>query len=212
MDGPATPPKVVELPGCPQRSDGELGTPGVPKEHHDGRAESVSLSGSALAEDPDAALAVFYSSGGSEKDLVSWYVQGSSPAHLLRNGCQPSMLRGCLKSLVPAMASELCHEAGVDGVGAKLLAEQVVEARCDEVYHRMLAGLELDKMEISRADRLERMADRHSSRMMRSLEQLHRLKRPRVQVRIAQAGNVNLGQQLVNRSVDEDPGTPGHAG
>jgi hypothetical protein len=67
----------------------------------------------------------------------------------------------------------------------------------------MLAGIEIDKAHITKADKLHTAADRHSKRMSQALEQLHRLRRPRVNVKIAQASNVNLGdQRIVNRSAD----------
>jgi len=93
----------------------------------------------------------------------------------------------------------MCAEAGVEGVSAMLLAEQVAEARADEAYHRALAGTALDSNDLKRAEMLNKAADRFSRRMMKALEQLHRLRKPRVNVTVKQAGNVNLGsQQVIN--------------
>ena len=54
----------------------------------------------------------------------------------------------------------------------------------------------------ARAERLETIADRHARRMSQALEQLHRLRRPQVNVKIARASNVNFGEQSVNGSPD----------
>ena len=160
------------------------------------------LSGDDLLADPDKALQVFRAAGGSDDQLVRWYRSGDAPVHLLRTGTQPEVLKAAFKTMVPALARQLCAEAGVDGVGPTLLAEQVVEARCDESYLRMLAGLELGQGMVTKAERLQKMADRCSTRMMKSLDQLHRLKRPSVNLRVTQAGNVNLGNQVVNQPAD----------
>lgn len=162
-----------------------------------------SLTGRGLIADPDAALQEFREVGGTDRELIEWYASGGSPVHLLRMGAQPQMLKAGLKSMVPAMSRQLCREAGVHGVGPVLLAEQVTEARVDECYLRMLAGLALEEDDIARAERLGRMADRCSTRMAKTLEQLHRMRRPRVNVRIGKASNVNLGEQtVVNKSAD----------
>jgi hypothetical protein len=178
------------------------------------------LTGHALIADPDSALEAFRSAGGTDRELIKWYARGESPVHLLRTGAQPQMLQAGLKALVPPLARQLCAEAGVEGVGPMLLSEQIVEARVDECYHRMLAGLALDEDDLPRADRLQKMADRCSTRMAKALDQLHRIRRPRVNVRIGKAANVNLGEQtVVNESADSstssDPasqGEPGNAG
>ena len=159
--------------------------------------------GQALLADPDAALEAFRATGGMGQDLVQWYASGGSPIHLLRVGAQPQMVKASMKTMVQPLAAQLCREAGVQSVGATLLAEQVVEARVDEAYARMLSGLALEEGDISKADKLGKMADRCSARMGKSLDQLHRMRRPRVNVRIGQAANVNLGEQtLVNESAD----------
>jgi len=170
----------------------------------DEQQPSLQLSGDALIADPNQALRSFRAAGGTDQDLAHWYAGGESPVHLLRFGAQPAMLRASLKSMAPALTRELCSEAGVGGTSGLLLAEQVTEARCDEVYLRMLAGLALEEDDIARADRLQRMADRCSNRLTRSLDQLHRLRRPRVNVKISRAGNVNLGQQVVQEQTDAD--------
>ena len=163
----------------------------------------ATLTGHALIADPDSAMEAFRSAGGTDRELIKWYARGESPLHLLRSGAQPSMLKASLKTMGPALARQLCAEAGVEGVGPMLLSEQIVEARVDECYHRMLAGLALEEDDLPRADRLQKMADRCSSRMTRGLEQLHRSKRPKVSVKIGRASNVNLGEQsVVNESAD----------
>ena len=163
-----------------------------------------SLSGEDLVKDPDGALQAFRAAGGTDDQLVRWYLSGDSPVHLLRTGGQPQMLQAALRSMVPTLSREIAKEAGVDGVGAMLLAEQVAEARCDESYLRTLQGIALDKNELAKAERYEKMANRASRRMMDALERLHR---PKVNVKIGRAANVNLGEQrVVNESVDR-PGT-----
>ena len=162
------------------------------------------LTGRALVVDPDAALQAFRAGGGTDEKLARWYLSGDSPVHLLRNGTQQEMLKAALKSMVPALARELCRESGIEGVGAMLLAEQVVEARADEAYSRMLMGIALEGAELPQAERYEKMANRASRRMMDALDRLHRLRRPRVSVRIGAAANVNLGEQsVVNESADK---------
>ena len=91
-----------------------------------------------------------------------------------------------------------------------LLAEQAAEARVDEVYHRLLAGTSLDEGDLKKSEALHKMADRFSRRMMKALEQIHRLRRPNVNVKISRASNVNLGsQQIINRPDDDaGPATP----
>ena len=163
----------------------------------------ATLTGHALIADPDSAMEAFRSAGGTDRELIKWYARGESPLHLLRSGAQPSMLKASLKTMGPALARQLCAEAGVEGVGPMLLSEQIVEARVDECYHRMLAGLALEEDDLPRADRLQKMADRCSSRMTRGLEQLHRSKRPQVTVRVDKVANLNLGEQsVVNESAD----------
>jgi hypothetical protein len=163
----------------------------------------ATLTGHALIVDTDSAMEAFRSAGGTDRELIEWYARGVSPLHLLRSGAQPQMLKASLKTMGPALARQLCAEAGVEGVGPMLLSEQIVEARCDEAYLRMLAGLALEEDDIARADRLGRMADRCSTRMAKALDQLHRIRRPRVSVRIGKASNVNLGEQtVVNESAD----------
>ena len=163
----------------------------------------ATLTGHALIADPDSAMEAFRSAGGTDRELIKWYARGESPLHLLRSGAQPSMLKASLKTMGPALARQLCAEAGVEGVGPMLLSEQIVEARVDECYLRMLAGLALEEDDLPRADRLQKMADRCSSRMTRGLEQLHRSKRPQVTVRVDKVANLNLGEQsVVNESAD----------
>ena len=162
-----------------------------------------SISGEELVKDPGSALQAFRADGGTDDQLVVWYLSGESPVHLLRSGGQPQMLQASLKSMVHSLARELCEEAGVEGVGAMLLAEQVAESRCDEAYARTLMGFALDKNELAQAERHEKMANRASKRMLDALDRLHRLRRPKVNVKIGRAGNVNLAeQQVVNESVD----------
>ena len=177
----------------------------------------ATLTGHALIADPDSALEAFRSAGGTDRELTKWYARGESPMHLLRSGAQPQMLQAGLKAMVPPLARQLCAEAGVEGVGPMLLSEQIVEARVDECYHRMLAGLALEEDDLPRADRLQKMADRCSSRMTRGLEQLHRSKRPQVTVRVDKVANLNLGEQsVVNESaysgVSSDLGTRNETG
>ena len=184
-----------------QEQDEATQEPGEQPNQPATRSSNSPLSGQALLVDPDAALQAFRTTGGTDRELVEWYASGASPAHLLRTGAQPQMLKAGLKAMVPSLSRQLCREAGVKGVGPMLLAEQVAEARVDECYHRMLAGLALEADDIARADRLQRMADRHSTRMTKALDQLHRMKRPKVTVRVDRVSNLNLGTQEV--------GTPG---
>jgi hypothetical protein len=168
------------------------------------------LDGALLLADPDAAVQRYKESGGQDDDLVQGYLAGGSFLHIMRVGGQPAMLRATLKALVGPLARAMCAEAGVEGVSATLLAEQVAEARADEAYHRALAGTALDSNDLKRAEMLNKAADRFSRRMMKGLEQLHRLRRPNVNVKIARASNVNLGhQQIINRpDGDASPSTP----
>jgi len=166
----------------------------------------AAMTGLALLERPWSELDRIGPSG--QKALVEEYRRGRSHLHFVRTDSQPAMLRSLLRSVVPSLVEDLLDEVEMDTPSARLLAEQVAEARADEAYHRMLAGIELDKAQIARADKLHGTADRHARRMSRALEQLHRLRRPKVAVKIEQASNVNLGQQVVNRSVD----TSGHGG
>jgi len=139
--------------------------------------------------------------------LMEGYRQGRSHLHFVRTDSQPTMLRAVLRSLVPALVEDLLAEVGLDTPSARLLAEQAAEARAEEAYCRMLVGMELDRLQVSKAAQLEKMAGRHSKRMVQALEQLRRLRRPKVNVKIAQAGNVNLGtQQVDNRGVDTHAG------
>ena len=165
-----------------------------------------SLDGAALLTDPDAALARFREAGGVDEAFVVEYLSGESLLHLLRTGSQPAMVRATLKAMVPALSRQMCAEAGVDGVAALMVAEQAAEARVDEAYHRALAGEALDANDLRKADMLNKAADRFSRRMLKAVEQLTRMRRPSVNVRIAKAANVNLGtQQVVNESGDGDP-------
>lgn len=167
------------------------------------------LSGEDLVKDPDGAIRAYRAGGGTDGQLVRWYLSGDSPMHLLRNGTQPAMLKAALRAMVMPLAKEICKEAGVEGVGAMLLAEQVVEARCDESYLRTLVGIALDKTELPQAERYERMANRASKRMMDALDRLHRLRRPKVNVRIDHAQNVAVGeQQVVSQLPDVTRGGP----
>ena len=159
-----------------------------------------SLTGKDLLERPIEALGESGLEGSLA--LLDAYRRGQSHLHFVRSSSQPPMLRALLRSIVPAMVEDLLDEVGLCTPSARLLAEQAAEARADESYHRCLAGLELDKLEIARAERLETIADRHARRMSQALEQLHRLKRPRVNVKIARAGNVNFGEQSVSGSPD----------
>jgi len=161
------------------------------------------LDGAALLADPDLELARFKSAGGAIEQLVVEYIEGQSLLHLLRTGSQPAMVRASLKGMVPILARQMCAEAGVEGVAAVMVAEQAAEARVDEAYHRALAGEALDSNDLRQAEMLNKAADRFSRRMLKAIEQLTRMRRPSVNVRIAQAGNVNLGtQQVVNESDD----------
>jgi hypothetical protein len=167
----------------------------------------ATMTGLALLERPWSELDRVGSSG--QKALVEEYRRGRSHLHFVRTDSQPAMLRSLLRSVVPALVDDLLQEVGMDTPSARLLAEQAAEARADEAYCRMLAGIEIDTAQIAKAERLEKMANRHSRRMSKALEQLHRLQRPKVNVRIDHARNVNLGeQQIVNRSADT-PDTPG---
>ena len=155
------------------------------------------LDGALLLADPDAALARYKSNGGTDHDLVNGYLSSASFLHLVRTSSQPAMARATLMAMVPALARTMCAEAGVEGVSAMLLAEQAAEARADEAYHRALAGTALDSNDLKRAEMLNMAADRFSRRMMKALEQIHRLRKPRVNVTVKQAGNVNFGSQQV---------------
>ena len=168
--------------------------------------EPPTLAGADLLDDPDAALAGFKATGGVDESMVADYLSGESLLHLLRTGSQPTMVRATMKAMVPALARQMCIEAGVEGIAAMMVAEQAAEARVDEAYHRALAGTALDDMAIPKADRLNKMADRFSRRLLKATEQLFRMRRPSVNVRIARASNVNLGtQQVVNESDDTSP-------
>jgi len=160
------------------------------------------LSGAELLADPDAAIARYKELGGTDDALIDTYLSGASVLHILRAGSQPAMVRATLRTLVGPLARRMCTEAEVEGVSAMLLAEQAAEARADEAFARALAGTALDDLEINKAERLARMADKHSRRMMKALDQLHRLRRPQVAVTIKEAQNLNLGTQTVNQSVD----------
>jgi len=161
----------------------------------------AAMTGLALLDRPWSELDRTGSSG--QKALAEEYRRGRSHLHFVRTDSQPAMLRSLLRSVVPALVEDLLDEVEMDTPSARMLAEQVAEARADEAYYRMLAGIELDKAQITRADKLHVAADRHAKRMSRALEQLHRLRRPRVAVKIGQASNVNLGEQrVVHRSVD----------
>ena len=165
--------------------------------------EPPTLAGTDLLEDPDAALAGFKAAGGVDESMVSDYLSGESLLHLLRTGSQPTMVRATMKAMVPALARQMCIEAGVEGIAAMMVAEQAAEARVDEAYHRALAGTALDDMDIPKADRLNKMADRFSRRMLKATEQLFRMRRPKVTVNVKSVGNMNLGdQKIVNESVD----------
>jgi hypothetical protein len=163
------------------------------------------LDGALLLADPDAAMDGYKKAGGEDDDLVQGYLAGGSFLHIMRVGGQPAVLRATLKALVGPLARQMCIEAGVEGVSATLLAEQVAEARADEAYHRALAGTALDSNDLKRAELLNKAADRFSRRMMKGLEQLHRLRRPNVNVKIARASNVNLGRQQIINGTLEDP-------
>ncbi len=184
-----------------------------PEEGDGGEEESPSaqsgptLDGGRLLADPDAELSRYKSEGGTDLDLVAGYLVGQSFLHVVRNSSQPAMARAVMKALVPPLARQMCAEAGVEGVSAMMLAEQAAEARADEAYQRALAGAALDGGDLKRAEQLEKAADRHSRRMMKAVEQLHRLRRPGVNVKISRAGNVNLGsQRIVNPQEDERDG------
>jgi len=170
-------------------------------------------SGPAPARGRKQAIEKYRQGSGPDDELVNGYLSAYSQFHILRSASQSSMVCTLLRTLVPAMARKMCTEAGVEGVSAMLLAEQAAESRVDEAFARALAGKELEEMHIGKAERLVRIADKHSRRMMTAIEKLHRLKRPRVNVKISGANNVNLGQQVVNRSdggegavVDAPPG------
>jgi len=160
------------------------------------------LSGAELLDDPDGALARYREDGGTDAPFISGYLAGDSLLHVLRTSSQPVMVRGLLKSMVPALAREMCVEAEVTGVSAMMLAEQAAESRVDEAYHRALAGTALDADDLKKSEMLNKAADRFSRRMMKALEQLHRLRRPNVNVKISRASNVNLGSQTVTQSAD----------
>ena len=162
------------------------------------------LSGKDLLERPWSTL----DAGDREEQLalMKGYRQGRSHLHFVRTDSQPTMLRAVMRSIVPALVEDLLVEVGMDTPSARLLAEQAAEARAEESYCRMLVGLELDRLQVSKAAQLEKMAGRHSKRMCQALEQLHRLRRPKVSVKIGQASNVNMGQQVVNRGVDTHAG------
>ena len=167
------------------------------------------LDGASLLADPDAEIRRYKTSGGTDLDLIAGYLAGQSFLHVVRTSGQPPMARATLKALVPPLARQMCAEAAVEGISAMMLAEQAAEARVDEAYHRALAGTALDAEELKKAEMLNKAADRFSRRMMKALEQLHRLHRPRVNVKISRAGNVNLGsQQVINdRDGEQDAGT-----
>ena len=172
----------------------------------------LAMTGLALLEKPWSELDRI--GPGVQKALVEEYRRGRSHLHFLRSDSQPKMLRAVMRSVIPALVGALLEEVQMDTASARLLAEQAAEARADEAYYRMLAGIELDKAQITRADKLHVAADRHAKRMSRALEQLHRLRRPKVNVRIDSAKNVNLGdQRIVNESADTlDAHTSEHQG
>ena len=161
-------------------------------------APPATLSGEDLLENTDGELSRFREAGGEDEHFVASYLGADSMLHILRTAAQPEAVRPVFKTLQAPMARQLCREAGVSGLSAFLLAESVVEARIDEAHVKALAGVALGEMDVVKAERLERLADRHATRMRKSLEQLHRLRRPAVNVKIGNAGNVNLGQQVVN--------------
>jgi len=170
-----------------------------PAAHGEGEDASppAALRGDALLDDPDGAVSKFRKAGGDDDDFIRSYLGCSSLLHILRTASQPEAIRSVFKTMLAPMAGQLCREAGVEGLSAQLLAEAVVEARIDEAHAKALAGVALDSGEFSKAERLERLADRHATRMRKSLDQLHRLRRPAVNVKIGQAANVNLGIQNV---------------
>ena len=180
------------LPGLPRRDVSEP-TKDVP-----------AMNGKDLLEKPWSTLDAAGREG--NQAMMEAYRKGRSPLHFVRSDSQPVMLKSLLRSTVPAMVEDLLAEVGMDTPSARLLAEQAAEARAEEAYHRMLAGIELDKAQVPASDRLQKAADRHSKRMVQALEQLHRLRRPKVSVKIGQASNVNMGQQVVNRGVDTHAG------
>lgn len=169
----------------------------------------LEMTGKDLLERPWSTLDAAGSEGNHA--LMEAYRKGRSPLHFVRSDSQPVMLKSLLRSTVPAMVEDLLQEVEMDTPSARLLAEQVAEARADEAYCRMLSGIELDGAQADKADKLHKAADRHSKRMAQALEQLHRLRRPNISVKIARASNVNLGnQQVVNRSTDNDSVGDGH--
>jgi hypothetical protein len=167
------------------------------------RSALPSLDGGELLKDPDTALQKFRAAGGTDAGLLGPVMKGESLLHLVRTGSQPAVLRATLKAYVPVLARQMCLEAGVDGVSAMMVAEQAAEARADEAYHRALAGQSLDDGDTKQADKLNKSADRFSSRMMRATEQLFRMRRPKVNVTVKSIANLNLGEQkIVNGSDD----------
>jgi hypothetical protein len=177
--------------------------PAKPLDQGDSEFPAPALSGGELLDDPDAAIARYRAEGGTDEMLASCYLASDSLLHVLRTGSQPAMVRGLLKAMVPALSREMCAEAEVTGVSAMMLAEQAAESRVDEVYYRALAGTALDADDLKKAEMLNQTADRFSRRLMKALEQLHRLRRPNVNVKISRASNVNLGtQQVVSQSDD----------
>jgi len=146
-----------------------------------------------------------------DDQIVAEYMSGYSLPHILRSGTQPAAVRPLLEEMVMPLARQMCREAGVEDVAAMLLAEQAVEARMDEVHYRALAGCEMDRRQISKAQRLMCMADRCSRRIAKAIEQLHRLRKPKVNVKISKASNINFGQQQVVNQPEGGAPTDGAA-
>ena len=160
------------------------------------------LKGAELLENPVQAMADYAEAGGCPESIVSAYLDRDTPLHLLGEESQPQLLRATMKMLAPALIQQLITDAGVKGASATMLAEQVVEARCDEAYARALAGEALGAGNTTEAGKLHRLADQHSRRMIRAMESLNRLRKPKVSVKVNRVGNLNLGEQIVNGSDD----------
>lgn len=203
---PETKPKDTDEPGQDHENPTSASEAGNIEELDD--AEEIergpALSGEGLLENPEEELARFRSAGGADELFVASYIESDSLIHILRTASQPAAVRPVLMAMRTPMAKQLCSEAGIVGLSAHMLAEAVVEARIDEAHYKALAGVALGNNEFDKAERLERLADRQATKMRKSLDQLHRLRRPAVSVKIGQASNVNLGSQTVNTDQGED--------
>jgi len=137
--------------------------------------------------------------------VKAMYTSGESFLHMVRQSTQPEMLRVALSTEAKMLVEELLADMGLQGMAARLVAEQAAEARADEAFYRAMAGrtLEGDDGQRIRGKEWQRMADAASRRMLKALDSLRLMRRPKVNMRVSQVHNLNTGeQQIVNQTVD----------